>query len=106
MNRAATRRKLANLEAQLEHLLTTCQIVALRQLTDDELEHFAAAFDTHRTRIERIDVLAVPAMARPAWVPPAQWAALHRYARLYTQAYYDHTRNNDDERREATYPPP
>jgi hypothetical protein len=83
---ATTQRKVKLLEVQLWQHIDACQSAALHQLTDDELEQFAAMFAAH-PELNQLSIHHVPTMPRPAKLPPVDWALMQRFATLFMHAY-------------------
>ncbi len=86
----ASRRKLLALEAHMWAHIHACSEVAMRRLTDAELEQLHCVTQTHAARLDPLDLQHVPHMPRPAWLRLDEWAVLQRYAHLFLDAYRTH----------------
>ena len=70
--------------------------LALRQLTDAELEHLLAFLRANTSHERIVELGKVAQMARPAWVDPPEWAAALRYEQLYFSFYRQRGGRDED----------
>ncbi len=87
MSMRAYRHKLFALETQVDLMMKDCWNRAWQGLSYTEQEQLLLLFEQHGREVKTVSVDTVPAMERPAWATPAQWAAVQRYAEFYAHAY-------------------